>query len=136
MLYTQIPGFDSLVRWLVWRALARRDCGRSYGYPYLPRYIKIHVLPQGSHREGPGVRFPTISGNCTFFLSAVRHAAHFSRCNRQSLQLVVPGSIPGVGALKRLVSSKHPVSIPDPASRASRCSIGLKPLGTRLRPYL
>ena len=47
----------------------------------------------------------------------------FSRCNRQSLQLVVPGSIPGVGALKSLESSKHSVSIPDPARRASRRSV-------------
>ena len=58
------PGIKSMVGWLVWQALARRDYGRSYGRsygcPYLPRYIEIYVLPQWSHRDGPGGSIPHI----------------------------------------------------------------------------
>ena len=60
VLSVQVPGFKALVRRR--HALAHRDYRRSYGYPYPLRYIKIHVLMQGSHREGPGIRFPTTSG--------------------------------------------------------------------------
>ena len=56
-LYARAPGFDPLqFRRRAVARLSSRDLSRfSFGHT---RYIKIHVLPQGSHRERAGGSIP------------------------------------------------------------------------------
>ena len=54
---TAVPVFVSLV--CFWHAKPELAIGISNSTRYPLRYIKIHVLSQGSHREGLGVRLPT-----------------------------------------------------------------------------
>ena len=107
-----VPGFDPLVRRRC--ALARIDIWVDLRLsPNHRGTLKIHVFPQGNHREGPGVRFPTTSG-IKFPSSSPLHGTERTQSVViANLVLEVPGSIPGADR-NPFSTLTHPVSILDP----------------------